>query len=208
LPLLSSRRGSGWRSRKSVWNSPSFLPIIFPPARTGRAFRGNGPNGSIKGSPSFSVSEQDLRNASDADVFRLTNANLRIQAIEPGAGDQGRGIGSVEFARSKAPLHSRTCCKATPKWVASSSSSPTRSKRVRAAVKGSRSRPGGANCLGDYLDQRPFLVNSLGRFELGAVDRQLPYPLSRRREDRVGDRRHHRRRTRLTDAPRSLRALD
>jgi hypothetical protein len=27
--------------------------------------------------------------------------------------------------------------------------------------QGSRSRPGGANCLGDYLDQRPSLVNSL-----------------------------------------------
>jgi hypothetical protein len=66
----------------------------------------------------------------------------------------------------------------------------------------------GANCLGDYLDQRPFWVNSLGRFELGAVDRQFPDPLARRREDRVGDRRHHRRRTRLTNAPRSLRALD
>jgi hypothetical protein len=94
---LSSRRGSGWRSRKSVWNSPSFLPIVFPPARIGRAFRGNGRSGSIKGSPSFSVSEQGWCNASDADVFRLTNASLQIQPIEPGAGDPGRGTGSVEF---------------------------------------------------------------------------------------------------------------
>jgi hypothetical protein len=208
LPLLSSRRGSGWRSRKSVWNSPSFLSIIFPPARTGRAFRGNGPNGSIKGSPSFSVSEQDLRNASDADVFRLTNANLRIQAIEPGAGDQDRGIGSVEFARSKAPLHSRTCCKATPKMRCKQLVVSYEEQTGARRRQGSRSRPGGANCLGDYLDQRPFLVNSLGRLELGAVDRQLPDPLSRCREDRVGDRRHHGRRTRLTNAPRSLRALD
>ena len=30
----------------------------FPPARTGRAFRENGRSGSIKGSPSFSVSGQ------------------------------------------------------------------------------------------------------------------------------------------------------
>jgi hypothetical protein len=48
----------------------------------------------------------------------------------------------------------------------------------------------------------------LPRFELGAVDRQLPNSLARRGEDRVGDRRYYRRRTRLTDAPRRLRALD
>jgi hypothetical protein len=52
-----------------------------------------------KGSPSFRVSGQDLRNASDAGVFRLTNATLQIQPIEPGAGDPGLGTGSVEFAR-------------------------------------------------------------------------------------------------------------
>src|SRR5262245_56217838 len=48
----------------------------------------------------------------------------------------------------------------------------------------------------------------LPRFELGDVDRQLPKSLARRCEDRVGDRRYYRRRTRLTDAPWSLRALD
>src|SRR5262245_32374298 len=58
LRSLSSRSGSGWRSGKSVWSSPSFLPIVFPPARTGRAFRDNGRAGSIKGLLSFSVSEQ------------------------------------------------------------------------------------------------------------------------------------------------------
>src|SRR5262249_7346703 len=49
---------------------------------------------------------------------------------------------------------------------------------------------------------------SLRRFELGAIDRQLPNSLARRREDRVGDRGYHRRRTRLTDAPWRLGALD
>ena len=45
----------------------------------GRVSRANGRNGSIKGSLSSSVSEQGSPDASDADVFRSTNASLRIQ---------------------------------------------------------------------------------------------------------------------------------
>src|SRR5262245_48287045 len=48
----------------------------------------------------------------------------------------------------------------------------------------------------------------LERFKLSAVDWELPNPLAGCREDRVRDRGYHSRRTRLTDASRSLRALD
>src|SRR5262245_27121008 len=48
----------------------------------------------------------------------------------------------------------------------------------------------------------------LERFKLSAVDRELPNSLAGRREDCVCDRGYHSRRTRLTDASRSRRALD
>jgi len=63
----------------------------------GRVSRANGRNGSIKGSLSSSVSEQGSPDASDADVFRSTNASLRIQPIKLDAGGQGRATGLREL---------------------------------------------------------------------------------------------------------------
>jgi hypothetical protein len=84
--------------RKSAWNSPSFRPTIFPRAKTGRVCPASGPNGSTKELPSLSASEQGLRNVSDADAYRSTDAGLPIQPIEPDAADPGRGTGWVEIA--------------------------------------------------------------------------------------------------------------
>ena len=83
---------------------PSFPQIEFRPVETGHASQGHGHNGSIKSLPSFSVSERVSRNASDADAFPLTNANLQIQRIERGVEDPGHGIGSVEPPGRKSDL--------------------------------------------------------------------------------------------------------
>jgi hypothetical protein len=95
-PLSSSRRGSGSLSRRSLRNSRSFRQTAFPPARIGRASPAHGLNGSIKRSPSFSVSEEGSFNASDAAAFRSINASLPIRPIEPGVADPGRDTGSAE----------------------------------------------------------------------------------------------------------------
>src|ERR1700730_4405896 len=101
------------------------------------------------------------------------------------------GIGmtkpTIQQARDRAEVVSGAT---RPEWVASVGS-------VERLLTGARN--GLANVKAD---------DAVGLFELGAVDRQLSDPLARRREDRVGDRRHDRRRTRLPTTPRSLRALD
>ena len=95
-PFSSSRRGSGSLSRRSPRNSRSFRQTAFPRARIGRASPAHGLNGSIKRSPSFSVSEEGSSSASDAAAFQSINASSPIRPIEPGAADPGRGTGSAE----------------------------------------------------------------------------------------------------------------
>lgn len=73
------------------------LPADRIPTRRDRARLSGGRNGSIKGSLSSSVSEQGSPDASDADVFRSTNASLRIQPIKLDAGGQGRATGLREL---------------------------------------------------------------------------------------------------------------
>ena len=78
-------------------SSPSFLPIVLPRARIGRASPATGPDGSTKGSPSFGASEPASRSASDAVVFRSTDAHWQIRPIAPGAGGPDRATGSPEL---------------------------------------------------------------------------------------------------------------
>jgi len=83
-------------------NSPSCRPIASPQAGTGRVSQGNGRNGSTKGSLSSTVSGPGSRNASDADVYRSTNASLRTQPTELDARGPGRATGLAETSRPKA----------------------------------------------------------------------------------------------------------
>ena len=101
------------------------------------------------------------------------------------------GIGMARPSSQQARDRAEVLWGATrPEWVTSAGS-------LERLLTGARN--GVANVKAD---------DAVGLFELGAVDRQLSDPLARRREDRVGDRRHHRRRTRPPNTPRSLRALD
>src|SRR6266404_9578662 len=146
----------------------------------------------MSGHPCFA----SLARLPDRSTCRPASAEASNRAVGPASspfpsGLLPSGIGMEKPTIQQARDRAEALWGATrPEWVTSAGS-------LERLLTGARN--GLANVKAD---------DAVGLFELGAVDRQLSDPLARSREDRVGDRRHHRRRPRLPNTPRSLRALD
>src|SRR4030081_2967020 len=132
-----------------------------------------------------------------ASLAKLPDRSTKRRPASAGASNRAVGPASNPFPSGLLPSAKPTIQQARdraealwgatrPEWVTSAGS-------LERLLTGARN--GLANVKAD---------DAGGLFELGAVNRPLSDPLARSREDRVGDRRHHRRRPRLPNTPRSL----